>query len=221
MTQPRHLWSGDWQRESAEAAERFAAGRGSPAEPLKPPESPPVDLPPRVSLRDRLRAALGQLRAALDRLRAAAGRLRTAAGRVDTSRLPRNALFAIAMLLTAAAAYAAVSELRTTGTHSSTRPRSSSVSTSGPAWLGVDTANFPLASGAMVVNVVPSSPADTAGLEPGDVITAIDNRPVQSTADLQSALAGLHAGQRVQVTYEQGASSYTAEVTLRAHSHGP
>ena len=92
---------------------------------------------------------------------------------------------------------------------------------SGPAWLGVDTANFPLSSGAMIINVTPSSPADVAGLEPGDVITAIGNRPVQSASYLGSALAGLHAGQRVAVTYQQGPSSYTTEVTLQAHPPGP
>lgn len=220
MTQPRHLWSGDWRRESAEAAERLAARRASraeraPAEPAEAAERPPVEPgPPRVSLLDRLRAALAGVQPAFARIRAALGH-------VDARRLRRDVLLGIGILLTAAVAYAVVSALRTSDTHPSTPSRSSSVVRSGPAWLGADTTDFPLASGAMVVNVTPSSPADMAGLEPGDVITAINNQPVQSASDLGSALAGLHAGQRVAVTYQQGPSSYTTEVTLQAHPPGP
>ena len=125
------------------------------------------------------------------------------------------------MLLAAGAAFAAVSALRTSGTHTSPgRPRST-VAVNKPAWLGVDTALFPQTNGAMIVDVVPGSPADTAGLQPGDIITEIDGRPVQGPSDLESALAGMHAGQQVQIGYEQGPSTYTTHVTLQPRPAGP
>lgn len=42
--------------------------------------------------------------------------------------------------------------------------------------------------GVAVVNVVPEKPAALAGLEPGDVIVAFDQRPVNSPAELQRAV---------------------------------
>jgi membrane-associated protease RseP (regulator of RpoE activity) len=47
MSAPRHLWSGDWQLESAAAAEELAERRGQIAEPLEPEaESAPVGAEP-------------------------------------------------------------------------------------------------------------------------------------------------------------------------------
>ena len=74
----------------------------------------------------------------------------------------------------------------------------------------------------MVVNVVPGSPADVAGLELGDVITQIGNRPVQVPSDLESALAGMHAGQQIEIQYERGPISSTTQATLRGRpANGP
>jgi S1-C subfamily serine protease len=75
---------------------------------------------------------------------------------------------------------------------------------------------FPFGAGAIVINVVPGSPAANAGIEPGDVITEIGNQPVSRPGDVGSSLAGLHVGDRVQVQYEQGPLTYTTLVTLTA-----
>jgi S1-C subfamily serine protease len=78
------------------------------------------------------------------------------------------------------------------------------------------------AGGAMVMDVIPASPADAAGLQPGDVITQIANRPVQVPSDLESALAGMHAGQQIEIQYERGPISSTTQATLRARpANGP
>ena len=42
----------------------------------------------------------------------------------------------------------------------------------------------------MVVDVFPGSPAQAAGMEPGDVITRINGHPVTDPSDVTSALAG-------------------------------
>jgi hypothetical protein len=195
MTPPRHLWSGDWRRQSAEAAEAIANRVGpSDAAPERPsPARPSV-----------LARALNALRNA------------------DYRPVRRAALISLAVLLSAGLAYAAVSTLVTAGPRAAPGGQPPSSVVGGSAWLGVDTVSFPLTGGAMIVDVAPGGPADAAGLQPGDVITEIDNRLVRTPADLQSALAGLHAGQQAQIGYQQGPSPYstsavyTTKVTLRA-----
>jgi S1-C subfamily serine protease len=134
---------------------------------------------------------------------------------------------AVAMLLSAGVGYAAVSSL--VGSRGGGSPGSpnapavrSPAATSAPAWLGVETMTFPLANGVMVVDVVPGGPAAAAGLQPGDVITQIGNQAVQSPADLDSALAGMHAGQRVEIQYQEGPINNTTQATLGARpANGP
>jgi serine protease Do len=45
--------------------------------------------------------------------------------------------------------------------------------------------------GAVIEQVTPGSPADIAGLQPGDVITEVDRHPVHSAADVQKALSSI------------------------------
>jgi S1-C subfamily serine protease len=74
----------------------------------------------------------------------------------------------------------------------------------------------------MVVDVAQGSPADVAGLQPGDVITKIGNRPVRTPSDLESALAAMHPGQQVEIQYAQGPIPNTTRATLRARpANGP
>jgi PDZ domain len=215
MSPPRHLWSGDWRRESAEAARRAADRRPPVKEPTEPLDAEPPRGP---SALQRLQAALREIE--LPRLRrrpAIPARLRGA----DARRISGAILLGAAMLLAAGAAFAAVSALRSSGTSTPSAGHSSSASSSRPAWLGADTALFPQTTGAIIVDVVPGGPADAAGLEPGDIITEIAGHPVRGPGDLDSALAGMHAGQQVQIAYEEGPSTYTTQVTLQGRPSGP
>jgi serine protease Do len=54
--------------------------------------------------------------------------------------------------------------------------------------------------GAMVVRLDPGSPAAEAGMQPGDIVVAIGDRPVQSVSDLQAALVQLDPGTQVSVS---------------------
>ena len=198
MTAPRHLWSGDWQRESATAAEELAEGRRATDAPAEPPSAEPA--PARPSALARTLAVVRN---------------------VDARRVRRAVLIGFATLLSAGAAYAAVSALVTTGTQHSAGAQQASGVANARAWLGVETTRFPLTAGAMIVDVVPGSPADAAGLQPGEVITEVDNHPVQTPADLESALAGMHAGERAQIGYQLGPSTYTTQVTLQVRPARP
>jgi putative serine protease PepD len=88
-------------------------------------------------------------------------------------------------------------------------------------WLGVSVTNpgalqsSAPAKGALVVGVVPDSPADHAGVTQGDLITAVGDHPVTSADGLTKALTGYSPGDRVtlSVTHRDGTRA-TIEITL-------
>jgi putative serine protease PepD len=70
------------------------------------------------------------------------------------------------------------------------------------------------ARGLLVTGVVAGSPAQTAGLQTGDVITELDGRPAKSTDQLVALSLTKRAGHQVKVTYERNGASATATITL-------
>jgi S1-C subfamily serine protease len=70
-------------------------------------------------------------------------------------------------------------------------------------------------AGMGVVSVVPGGPAAAAGIQPGEVITAVNNTPVHDASDLAQTLATLDPGQKVEVSLitAQG-TTRTVTVTL-------
>jgi putative serine protease PepD len=80
-------------------------------------------------------------------------------------------------------------------------------------WLGVDVASSPY-GGVLVVRVLPRSPAQAAGIKPGDVITQIDTEPIVAPAILTAAISGLQPGDRVDVQLERGRGTKIVQVTL-------
>jgi serine protease Do len=124
----------------------------------------------------------------------------------------------------------------------STTPPSGTPGAAGSAWLGVrgTTLNADLADamglptdtgGVMVVEVVDSSPASDAGLRAGtravtvngqrvtvggDIIVAVDDTPVASIEDLQSALGQARPGQDVSLSILRNTRTIQVQVTLAA-----
>lgn len=86
------------------------------------------------------------------------------------------------------------------------------------AWLGIliDPMRGALGvptdgSGVRVGKVEPGSPAEKAGIQPGDRILAIDGTPVREAAELLRALGGYQVGERVLLSIErQGTRSMVA-----------
>jgi tetratricopeptide (TPR) repeat protein len=66
-------------------------------------------------------------------------------------------------------------------------------------WTGLVTVDTLLHDGVPVLRVVEGSPAAGAGLQPGDVVTGADGRPVAQTADLLAAVAGRKAGEALRL----------------------
>lgn len=85
-------------------------------------------------------------------------------------------------------------------------------------WLGVETENAATgkgkAAGARVTAVVKDSPAALAGLESGDVITAIDDVSIDSVAALQSHLEKTRPGDRVTLAIKRDDKSRDLSITL-------
>ena len=68
--------------------------------------------------------------------------------------------------------------------------------------------------GVQLSTVQPGGPAADAGLRPGDVVTAIDGRPVYEIQDLIVAIRTHRPGQQVTLRYVRDGSSSSARVTL-------
>jgi S1-C subfamily serine protease len=98
-----------------------------------------------------------------------------------------------------------------------------------PGWLGVETADADpttvtpsgavvtsasATDGARLVAVDDDSPADYAGLDPGDIITGVDGHPVHSTAELRSRIYADPPGTDLALTFERGGTTMTTSVIL-------
>jgi serine protease Do len=91
-------------------------------------------------------------------------------------------------------------------------------------WLGVEAAtvtstiqqyyNLSVNAGALITNVTSGSPADKAGLRPGDVITKIGDKDISTTEDLISALGSHQIGDQVEIVYYRGSVQKVANATL-------
>ncbi|MFZ1996764.1 MAG: PDZ domain-containing protein [Solirubrobacteraceae bacterium] len=190
MSGPKHLWSGDWENESDEAsAKRVREPRPAPEPVVPPPE----------------------------------------AGRVSHPRRPRRSVrpwvlpVAIGALVIATAAFG-VSKLFGSsqpahqGTTSALRPLPAPRVTGNPRpimWLGMEIVTA--APGVPVVETVrPNSNGDLAGLEPGDALLLINNRPVGSTGNIADAIKGLHSGDKVTLEVNNGGAIFQVVATLAA-----
>jgi S1-C subfamily serine protease len=72
-------------------------------------------------------------------------------------------------------------------------------------------------SGALICTVIPGTPAASAGLTTGDVITSINGQSVGSSNDLTKMLASDHPGDQLAIVYvDQNGSKHNTSLTLSA-----
>jgi S1-C subfamily serine protease len=81
-------------------------------------------------------------------------------------------------------------------------------------YLGVGMQPSTSGPGAQVTSVAAGSPAATAGLQVGDVITAINGQKVLSSRDAADAIASNAAGSKVTIEFQRGGASQNATATL-------
>ena len=75
-------------------------------------------------------------------------------------------------------------------------------------------AQFGLPTGAYIVDVEKGSAADRAGIEPKDIVIALDDIKVTNVTDLTRALRNYKAGDTATVTLIRGGRELTLEITL-------
>jgi serine protease Do len=91
-------------------------------------------------------------------------------------------------------------------------------------WLGVvvqpltkdlaDSFGIPTADGALVAEVMPGSPAATAGLKPGDVIVEVDGKKIDNPGDLARAIGLAEPGRTARLRVWQDKRERTLQITL-------
>jgi len=89
------------------------------------------------------------------------------------------------------------------------------------AYLGVSNSDSPDHSGAVVQDVVQSGPAEKSGLQPGDKITAINDKPILSSDDVSAAVNNLKPGQQAKLTVVRGGDRRTLNVELGTRPDRP
>ena len=82
-------------------------------------------------------------------------------------------------------------------------------------FLGLGVRFLPDASRVTIATVLPGSPAETAGMQTGDIIIAVDGRPAASSVAVTRALMHHRAGDQVQVVLERKGQALTLTVTLQ------
>jgi putative serine protease PepD len=93
-------------------------------------------------------------------------------------------------------------------------PRLEKGETIARAWLGVEAADAPDGNGALIGSVMSGGPAEDAGLRPRDVITSIDDRPIDDAAVVSQVIADKRPGDRVKVQFERDGRRSTTTVKL-------
>ncbi|RRR97340.1 S1C family serine protease [Glycomyces terrestris] len=82
-------------------------------------------------------------------------------------------------------------------------------------YLGVSVADTD-GNGAMILSVEAGSPAEAAGLQEGDVITAVDGAPITSASEVVAAVQGTASGTEVAITYTRDGVEASTTATLAA-----
>ncbi len=245
MSAPKHLWSGDWERESAALSDELAERR-PPAQDGKAPTAPATlratsvpspRVSPPTSWAAPRQAAEQTSTEPGPRTASARSSSRPAPPRHRPRWLPVIPVVIAAALVLGAGAYGISALLSSSGNAGQPTqnqpaggapssppaggsPASPTNAQTGPVnWLGMQVQTLP--PGVVVVETVaPGSPADFAGLEPGDVILAVNNQRINATGDIRPAISGLAAGDLVPIEVSRGSTLFTTQATMAAPPSG-
>jgi S1-C subfamily serine protease len=67
--------------------------------------------------------------------------------------------------------------------------------------------------GVLILDVSAGSPASAAGLQKGDVITAVSGKNVTTASQVAQAISAAQIGQKLQIVYQRGTVKSAVEVT--------
>lgn len=80
---------------------------------------------------------------------------------------------------------------------------------------------LPTPQGVLVTAVYEGSPASRSGLEPGDLIIALNDKPIGDAQSLRFRIATIKAGSSARITYVRGGEEYTRRLILVAPPEDP
>ena len=80
--------------------------------------------------------------------------------------------------------------------------------------LGLSMTDVVGGEGAVIAEVLPDSPAAQAGLRKGDVVSALNGRPVRSAAELRARLGVLPVGESVELRVQRGKESHALRARI-------
>jgi serine protease DegQ len=91
-------------------------------------------------------------------------------------------------------------------------------------WIGVavqdmtqelaESFKLPQARGALISEVLSGSPADKAGVKPGDILIAVNDKPVTDSASMLALIAILQPGQQAELKVIRGQAENVVKVTI-------
>jgi S1-C subfamily serine protease len=87
-------------------------------------------------------------------------------------------------------------------------------------WLGLTTKTATRVAGATVTRVTPGGPADQAGLQPGDVITAINGQPTTGPGAITTVVESQSVGAEVLLQVDRGGQLQTVGVIVAGRPGG-
>jgi PDZ domain len=194
MSGPKHLWSGDWENESEDASAQTVR-RPRPRDPE--PTPPPAAAPPPAPRAREPRSARRGLRPWV--LPAVLGVVVIAAAAYGLTRLLGGS-----------------SSSATQGNPAAQLNKPKLMGSTAPIrWLGMEIITG--SPGVPVVETVRAgSNGDRAGLEPGDMILLVNNRPVGTSGSIATAIKGMHSGDHVPLEITNGGAMFQVVATLAA-----
>ncbi len=91
-------------------------------------------------------------------------------------------------------------------------------------WLGIsmqdmtkelaDSFNLNSTTGALIASVLKDGPADRAGVKPGDIMIAIEDKPIHNTSELLNKVAALSPGKTITVTIQRGGKQKAVQIEV-------
>jgi Do/DeqQ family serine protease len=84
--------------------------------------------------------------------------------------------------------------------------------------VSVDEEKFDAGDGAHIGSVAKDGAGSAIGLQKGDVITKVNDVPVNSWTELQATVSSYNAGDKLNITYKRSGQEYTKAATLSAKS---
>lgn len=80
--------------------------------------------------------------------------------------------------------------------------------------LASQSGTLPLTDGAIIAEVARGSPAEKAGMQKGDIVIAVDGRPIRSATQLRNGVGLTPVGHRLQLTLSHNGAERTVSVEV-------